>query len=186
MTPFMTRRELVVGSCWRSWLLSPGTFSLLALPVLMVGVGALVQGTKYSSIAMQPTASMITVSALLLIVSVVMLLGGIMHIAFISFSGTQNYHREVVTSAFIFSILYSLPVVVVALGITAAALIPSLSETTKLSANTTFNNYLSDQSVQKSFDNVQHNLKCCGVVAFTDYETIIFNNLSVQFLCLAV
>ena len=33
--------------CWRSWLLSPGTFSLLGLPVLMVGVGALVQGTKY-------------------------------------------------------------------------------------------------------------------------------------------
>ena len=59
---------------------------------------------------------------------------------------------------------------------------PSLSETTQLSANTTFSNYLSDQSVQENFDNVQHNLKCCGVVAFTDYESI-FNNLSVPVSC---
>ena len=73
----------------------------------------------------------------------------------------------------LFSGLYSLPFVVVALGITAAALIPSLSETTQLSANTTFNNYLSDQSVQENFDNAQHNLKHCGVEAFTDYESII-------------
>ena len=68
------------------------------------------------------------------------------------------------------------------LGITAVALVPSLLETTQLSAKTTFNNYLSDQSVQENFDNVQHNLKCCGVVAFTDYESI-FNNLSVPVSC---
>ena len=57
-----------------------------------------------------------------------------------------------------------------------------MSDTTQLSANTTFNNYLIDQSVQENFDNVQHNLKCCGVVAFTDYESI-FNNLSVPVSC---
>ena len=50
-------------------------------------------------------------------------------------------------------------------------------ETTQVGANTTFNNYLSDQSVQENFDIVQHDLKCCGVVAFTDYGSI-FNNLS--------
>ena len=71
---------------------------------------------------------------------------------------------------------------VVALGITTAALIPSLSETTQVSVNTTFNNYLSVQRVQENFDNVQHNLKCCGVEAFTDYESI-FNNLSVPVSC---
>ena len=145
----------------------------------MVGVWALVQGT---TIAMQPTTSMIIVSTLLIIVAVVMLLGGIVHIAFIRFSGTQSYRRVIVTPAFIFSILYCLPVVVVALGITAGALIPSLSETTQLSANTTFNNYLHDQSVQESFDNAQHNLRCCGVVAYTDYESI-FINLSVPVSC---
>ena len=127
---------------------------------------------------------MIIVSALLVIVGVGMVLGGIAHILFIGFSGA---HREFVLYIFVritltFSVLYSLPIVVVALGITAAALIPSLSETTQLSANTTFNNYLSDQSVQENFDNVQHNLKCCGVVAFTDYESI-FNNLSVPVSC---
>ena len=45
-----------------------------------------------------------------------------------------------------FFVLYYLPIVVVALGIAAAALTPSLSETIKLSAST---NYLSDQSVQE-------------------------------------
>ena len=81
-----------------------------------------------------------------------------------------------------FFVLYSLPIVVVALGIAAAALIPSLSETIKLSASTTFNNYLSDQSVQEKFDNVQHDLKVCGVVAFIYYESI-FYNLSVPVSC---
>ena len=56
-----------------------------------------------------------------------------------------------------------------------------MSETSQLSPNT-LNNYLSDQSVQDTFDNIQHNLKCCGVVAFTDYESI-FNNLSVPVSC---
>ena len=36
--------------CWRSFLLSPGILSLLGLPVLLVGVWALVRGTTYFSI----------------------------------------------------------------------------------------------------------------------------------------
>ena len=168
--------------CWRSWLLFPGILSLLGLPVLIVGVWALVQGTSYFSIAMLPTTSVIIVSALLVIVCVVMVLVGIAHIIFIRFSGAQKKSRQVVLYCLIFFVPSSLSIVVVTLGITAAALIPSLSETTQLSANTTFNNYLSDQSVQENFDNVQNNLKCCGVEAFTDYESI-FNNLSVPVSC---
>ena len=110
------------------------------------------------------------------------LLGGIAHILYVRFSGAQEDFKSWLRCVLLFSGLYSLPFVVVALGITAAALIPSLSETTQLSANTTFSNYLSDQSAQENFDNVQNNLKCCGVVAFTDYESI-FNNLSVPVSC---
>ena len=51
-------------SCYRSFLLCPGILSLLGLPVLIVAVWALVQGTSYFSIAMLPTTSMIIVSAL--------------------------------------------------------------------------------------------------------------------------
>ena len=131
---------------------------------------------------MLPTTSVIIVSALLVIVCVVMVLVGIAHIIFIRFSGAQKKSRQVVLYCLIFFVPSSLSIVVVTLGITAAALIPSLSETTQLSANTTFNNYLSDQSVQENFDNVQNNLKCCGVEAFTDYESI-FNNLSVPVSC---
>ena len=47
--------------CWRSFLLSPGILSLLGLPVLLVGVWALVRGTTYFSIAMLPTISVIIV-----------------------------------------------------------------------------------------------------------------------------
>ena len=171
--------------CWHSFLLSPGILSLLlGLPLLIVGVWGLVQGTSYFFIAMLPITSVITVSALIVIVGVVILLGAIAHIVFVRFSGTQKYSRRLMTCGLLFFVLYVLPIVVVAFGITAAALIPSLSETTctRLSANTTFNNYLSDQSVQDNFDSVQHNLKCCGVVAFTDYESI-FNNLSVPVSC---
>ena len=168
--------------CIRVWSISPGILSLLGLPVLIVGVWALVQGTSYFSIAMLPSTSVIIVSALLVIVGVVMLLGGIAHILFIRFSGAHRDFVQYVRAFLIFSFQYSLPFIVVTLGITAAALIPSLSETTQLSANTTFSNYLSDQSVQENFDNVQNNLKCCGVMAFTDYESI-FNNLSVPVSC---
>ena len=167
---------------WRSIFLSPGIVSLLGLSVLIVGVWALVQGTSFFSIAMLPTTSVIIVSALLVIVCVVMVLVGIAHILFIRFSGAQKKSRLQVTCSLMTFVPLSLSIVVVALGITAAALIPSLSETTQLSANTTFSNYLSDQSVQENFDNVQNNLKCCGVVAFTDYESI-FNNLSVPVSC---
>ena len=168
---------------WRGFFLSPGIFSLLlGLPVLIVGVWALVQGTSYFSIVMLPATSVIIVSALLVIVGVVMVLGGIAHILYIRFSGAQKESRKTVKITLILSFHYSFLIVSVALGITAAALIPSSSETTQLSANTTFNNYLIDQSVQENFDYVQHNLKCCGIVAFTDYESI-FNNLSVPVSC---
>ena len=172
--------------CQRSCLLSPGIVSLLGLPVLVVGVWALVQGTNYFLIAMLPTTSVIIVSALLVIEGVVMVLVGIAYILLIRFSGARERDDKCsfVPIWFILcpAVLYFLPFMVVALGITAGALTPSLSETTQLSANTTFTNYLSDQSVQETFDNVQHNLKCCGVVAFTDYESI-FNNLSVPVSC---
>ena len=69
--------------CWRGFLLSPGILSLFGLPVLIVGVWALVQGTSYFSIAVLPITSVIIVSALLVIVGVVMLLGGIAHILFV-------------------------------------------------------------------------------------------------------
>ena len=167
---------------WRSFLLSPGIFALLGLPVLIVGVWALVQGMRYFSIAMLSTTFVIIVSALLVTASMVLLLGGVTHILFVRFSGVTDQRTQLVRVTLILLVLYSLPVLVVALGITAAALIPSLSETTQLSANTTFNNYLSDQSVQGIFDNIQHNLKCCGVLAITDYESI-FNNLSVPVSC---
>ena len=166
--------------CWRSFLLSPGILSLLGVPVLLVGVWTLVQGTTYFSFAMLPSTSVIIVAAHV-IVGAVMFLGGISHILFARLSGTQDC-RRLVTCVSMFFILYSLPIVVIALGIAAAALIPSLSGTTKFSASTTFNNYLSDQSVQENFDNVQHNFKCCGVVAFTDYKNI-FYNLSVPLSC---
>ena len=95
--------------------------------------------------------------------------GGIAHILFVRFSGTQVQTTSDKRFDVFFFVLYSLPIIVVALGITAAALIPSFSETTQLSANTTFNNYLSDQIAQENFNNAQHSLKtmCCGVVAFT-------------------
>ena len=173
---------------WRGFLLLAGVLFLpvfFCLPLsIVVKVWALVQGlgTSYFSVAMLPTTSVIIVLALLVFVCVVVLLEGILHILYVRFSGA---HRESVQYVKVFLIhlfhCFS-PIVVVALGITAAALIPSLSETTQLSANTTFNNYLSDQSVQENFDNVQNNLKCCGVVAFTDYESI-FNNLSVPVSC---
>ena len=172
--------DIKVVYCRRSCLLSPGILSLPGLSVLIVGVWALVQGTRFFPITMLPATSVII--ALLVIVSVVMVLVGIAHIIFIRFSGAQKESRRIVTCSLMFFVLHSLPIVVVALGITAAALIPSLSETTQLSANTTFSNYLSDQSVQEIFDNVQNNLKCCGVMAFTDYESI-FNNLSVPVSC---
>ena len=169
--------------CWRSWYLSPGILLLLlGLPVLIVGVWALVQGTSYFSIVMLPITSVIIVSALLVIVGAVIVLEGIGHILFVRFSGAHNESRRYGRLLLMLCVLYSLPIIVVALGSTAAALIPSLSETTQLSANTTFSNYLSDQSAQENFDNVQNNLKCCGVMAFTDYESI-FNNLSVPVSC---
>ena len=166
---------------WRIFLLYPVVLSLLGLPVLIVGVWSLVQGTSFFSIAMLPT-TLIIVSALLVIVSVVVLLVGIAHIIFVRFSGAHREFVQLVKICLIYLFHCSLPIVVVALGSTADALMPSLSETTQLSANTTFSNYLSDQSVQENFDNVQNNLKCCGVVAFTDYESI-FNNLSVPVSC---
>ena len=147
---------------------------MLGLFVLIVAVWALVQGTSFFSIAMLPTTSVIIVSALLVIVCVVMVLVGIAHILFIRFSGAQKNSRQIATCILMLLVPLSLSIVVVALGITAAALIPSLSETTQLSANTT---YLSDQSVQENFDNAQNNLKCCGVVAFTDYESIYIQQL---------
>ena len=162
--------------------LSPGIFAVLGLPVLIVGVWALVQGTSYFSIAMLPTTSLIIVSVLLIIVGLVILLGGVGYILFIRFSGTLNVYQRLWQPTLLMFVLSSLSIVVVTLGITAASLIPSLSETTQLSANATFSNYLSDQSVQKNFNDVQDNLKCCGVVAFTDYESI-FNNLSVPVSC---
>ena len=174
--------DIKVVYCVRSFLLSLGILLLLGLSVLIVGVWALVQGTSFFSIAMLPTTSVIIVSALLVIVCVVMVLVGIAHILFIRFSGAQKNSRQIATCILMLLVPLSLSIVVVALGITAAALIPSLSETTQLSANTTFSNYLSDQSAQENFDNVQNNLKCCGVVAFTDYESI-FNNLSVPVSC---
>ena len=174
----------------RSFLLSPGIVALLGLPALIVGVWALVQSMRYFFIAMlhvpllasSVIVEVIIVSALLVFVGAVMLLGGIAHILFVRFSGAKIHRTQVVRLTLIFSVLYSLPVVVVALGITSAAFVPSLSETTQPSANATFNNYLSNQRVQESFDNIQRNLKCCGVVVFTDYESIL-NNLSVPVSC---
>ena len=69
----------------------------------------------------------------------------------------------------------------------------------KFSVNTTFNDYMNNQMIQKSWDNVQQNVRigfimnewfdllfmqlvCCGVVAFTDYEDI-FNNFSIPVSC---
>ena len=183
-----TRKEEECGSLWigspcygRIVLLSPGILALLyGLPAVIVGVWALVQVTSYFSIAtmlsmMQPTTSMIIVSGLLVIVGVVIVFGGIAHVLYIRFSGTQKVSTRLVTCSLIFVVLCSLPFAVITLGGKAVELIPSLSE-----ANTTFN--LSDQRVQENFANVQHNLKCCGVVAFTDYESI-FNNLSVPVSC---
>ena len=160
--------------CWRSFMLSHGILSLLGLPGIAVGAWALVLVTSYFS------TFAIVVSALLVAVGVVMVLGGIAHILFIRYSGAQNESKQLMRCALIFSVHYFLPIVVITLGITTGALIPNLS--TQLSANTTFNNYLNDQSVQANFDNVQCNIKCCGVMAFTDYENI-FNNLSVPVSC---
>ena len=164
------------------FLIFPVILPLPGLPVLIVGVWALMQGTRYFSIAILPITSVMIVSVLLIIVGMGVLLGGIAYFIFLGFSGAQKRSVHTARACLIFSVLHALPIVVIALGITAAALIPSLSETTQLSANITFNNYLSDQSVQENFDNVQHNLECCGVVAFTDYESI-FNNLSVPVSC---
>ena len=164
------------------FLIFPVVLPLHGLPVLIVGVWALVQGTRYFSIAILPITYVMIVSVLLIIVGVGVLLGGIAYFIFLGFSGAHERYVHCARVCSILSVLYALPIVVVALGITAAALIPNLSETSQFSANTTFNNYLSDQSVQENFDNVQHNLKCCGVVAFTDYESI-FNNLSVPVSC---
>ena len=164
------------------FLIFPILLPLPGLPVLIVGVWALVQGTRYFSIAILPITYVMIVSVLLIIVGMGVLLGGIAYFILLGFSGAQKRSVHTKNGCLIFSVLHALPIVVVALGTTAAALIPSLSETTQLSANTTFNNYLSDQSVQENFDNVQHNLKCCGIVAFTDYESI-FNDLSVPVSC---
>ena len=166
--------------CWRGLLLSHGVLSLLGgLPGIIVGVWALVQITSYFS------TSASIVSALLFIVGVVMVFGGIAHILlcilFIRYSGARDEPKQLMRCALIFSVHYFLPIVVVSLGITTAALVPSLS-TTQLSANTTLSNYLSDQSAQANFDYVQRNLMCCGVEAFTDYKSI-FNNLSVPVSC---
>ena len=170
--------------CWRIFLVFPMVYSLFffCLPVPIVGVWALVQGTTYFSIEMLPTTSVIIVSALLVIVSVVVVLVSISQILFVRFSGAHTNFVQYVIICLIYLFHCSLPIVVIALGITAFALIPSLSETTQLSVNTTFNNYLSDQSVQENFDNVQNNLKCCGVEVFTDYESI-FDNVSVPVSC---
>ena len=77
----------------RKIIIPPGVVSaLLGLPALIVGVWALVQGTSYFSIAILPTigTSVIILSALLIIVGVVMLLGGIAYILFLRFSGAHE------------------------------------------------------------------------------------------------
>ena len=86
--------------------------------------------------------------------------------------------------SFISAVYWFLSVVVFTFGCISISLVTSRpsAKTTQLDANATFNNYLDDQSVQNDFNSVQYNLKCCGVVAFTDYEDI-FNNLSVPVSC---
>ena len=111
-------------SSQRSCLLSPGIVSLLGLPVLIVGVWALVQCTSYFSIAMLPTTSVIIVSALLVVVGVVMVLVGIAYTLLIRFSGARERDDKCsfVPIWFILcpAVLYFLLFIVVALGITAA------------------------------------------------------------------
>ena len=162
--------------CWRTLLLSPGVFSLLlGLLLLIVGVWALVQGnTSYFSIVY-------TVAALLITVGVIMSLGGITHIFYLRFSGVQNKSTHCKRVFFISSVYCFFSLVVFFIAVTQT---PRLSNNTiQLDVNdTTFKNYLSNQIVQNDFNDVQYNLKCCGVVAFTDYESI-FNNLSVPVSC---
>ena len=62
----------------------------------------------------------------------IMLLGGIAYVLFLRFSGAHKDSVQHFRLFFMLSALYSLSIVVVALGITAAALIPSLSENTQL------------------------------------------------------
>ena len=107
---------------FRSWYLSPGIVSLHGLLVLTVGVWALVQGTSYFSKAMLPTTSVFIVSALLVIVGVVMILGGFAHILYIRFSGTHKNSTIIVRFALMLSFHLPLSVIVVTLGITAVAL----------------------------------------------------------------
>ena len=163
--------------CWRGYMISHGLpLLLLGPPVIVVGAWALVQVTSYFP------ALAIILSALLVAVGVVMVLVGIAHILFIRYSGAQKQSKQSLRRLLVVLVHSFLPFVLFTLSFTTFALLFSLSETTQLSANTTFNNYLSNQSAQEKFDNVQRNIKCCGVMAFTDYENI-FNNLSVPVSC---
>ena len=172
--------------CWLGWLLSPAVFAVPSVFTIIYGVllRELQPNMIFSRIEMVTAAAtfVMIVLFLLLIVSVVTLLGGIAPFLYFRFSGVQlrSVHRK--RFFLILSVFFFLHFVLFTFGFTAAILIPSLSGTTQLVGNTTFNKYLSNQSVQEYFDNVQHNLQCCGVVAFTDYESI-FNNLSVPVSC---
>ena len=164
--------------CWRGYMISHGLpLLLLGPPVIVVGAWALEQVTSYDFPALA-----IILSALLVAVGVVMVLGGIAHILFIRYSGAHKKTKQTMRRLLMVFVHFFLPSVLFTLSVTTSALIPSLSETTQLGANTTFNNYLSNQSAQEKFDNVQRNNKCCGVMAFTDYENM-FNNLSVPVSC---
>ena len=171
--------------CWRGLLISPIGFVLPTLLTSILGVSVLLSRSETRiSIAMVPTAATIRLaiyimSTILVIVCVVTLLGGIALFLFFRFSGAQpeSVHRK--RLLLILSVFFFFHFVLFTCDITAAALIPKFSVTpTQLS----FNKYLGNQSVQQYFDNVQHNLQCFGVVAFTDYESI-FNNLSVPVSC---
>ena len=165
--------------CWRGYMISHGLPLLLfGPPVIVVGAWALVQVTSYFS------ALAIILSALLVAVGVVMILGGIAHILFIRYSGAQEKSKQSMRRLLMLFVHLFLPSVLSTLSGTIYVLMLSrqLSETIERSANTTFNNYLSNQGAREKFDNVQRNIKCCGVMAFTDYENI-FNNLSVPVSC---
>ena len=171
--------------CWRTFLLSPGIFSiLLGLLLLIAGVWVLVQrNTSYFSIIPSISVRAIQVGAILVVVSVLMSIGGITHIFYLRLSGVQNKSTHCKGVFLISSVYCFLSLAVFTSAYTTISLTPSLSnETTQLDVNITFDNYLRDQSVQNDFNNVQYNLKCCGVAAFTDYESI-FNNLSVPVSC---
>ena len=178
---------------WRIILvLFPAILSLLiGLPLLIVGVWALVHGLRYFSIAavlltyagfggrvIIMSASMFTA---VVIMGVAILLGAIAHILYSRFSGAQkdatHFKRALLISSVIFLLVY-----IMFLMITVGMAL-NVSETNKLFANNTFiKNYLDDQSIQETFDSIQHNLKCCGIWTFVTYESI-FNNLSVPVSC---